>query len=309
MVRRLILDCDPGHDDAVAILLAAGTPALELVAITTVAGNQILEKTTDNALKICEIAGLEAPVAAGCSGPLAGNRLTASAIHGESGLDGPYFPPPSKQASAEHAVELMRRLLESDGPLVLVATGPLTNVATLLRKYPQVVPQIEEIVIMGGSTGRGNWTPYGEFNIVADPDAADIVFRSGVPLTMCGLNVTHQALVTPAVIEEFRAVGSGLADIVVELMTFFQQTYRSVFNMPYPPLHDPVAVARVIAGDEVVSCISRDVAIELDGRHTRGATVVDLDRVGSGTNFVQVATELRTDVFWRLVVEAVARLS
>jgi purine nucleosidase/pyrimidine-specific ribonucleoside hydrolase len=305
----VIVDCDPGHDDALAIVLAAADPRLDLLAITTVAGNQTLEKTTLNARRVCTVAGITGvPVAAGCDRPLVAELRTAPEVHGASGLEGPTFGEPTVPLAAEHAVDLMRRvLLEHPEPVTLIPTGPLTNVATLLREHPEVRPRIREIVAMGGSTDRGNVTPYGEFNIVVDPEAADLVLRCGVPVTLCGLNVTHQARVTPAVIARLRALDTDLARTCVDLMTYFAETYHRVFGFAQPPLHDPVAVARVI-DPALVECAAAPVAVELAGTHTRGATVVDLHgRTGAAAN-AQVATRLRQDAFWDLIVESVRTL-
>lgn len=305
----VILDCDPGHDDALAILLAAQHPGIELLAITTVAGNQTLEKTTLNARRVVSAAGLSGVrIAAGCDRPLHGTLRVAAEVHGESGLDGPSFGRPTVDVVDEHAVQLMRQLiLDHPEPVTLVAVGPLTNVATLLRDHPDVHPRVREIVFMGGSTGRGNVTPYAEFNVFVDPEAADLVVRSGLPVTMCGLNITHQALTTPAVLARLEALDTGLARICVELLRYFAATYRDIFGLESPPLHDPIAVARVAAPD-VVGCVRTRVAVELAGRHTRGATVVDLyGRTGVGES-VDVATRLDVSAFWDLVVGAVAAL-
>ncbi|SDW36275.1 purine nucleosidase/pyrimidine-specific ribonucleoside hydrolase [Amycolatopsis xylanica] len=304
----VVLDCDPGHDDAIAIMLAAADPALDLLAITTVAGNQTLEKTTLNARRVCTVAGITGvPIAAGCARPLAGPLRVAQDVHGESGLDGPAFGAPSVGVVDGHAVDLMHRLL-AERPVTLVPTGPLTNIATLLTRYPGDAARITEIVLMGGSTERGNTTPYAEFNIFADPEAAALVFGSGVPVTMCGLNVTHQALVTPEVVAGFEALGTELGRLCAELMTFFGATYRELFGFPAPPLHDPVAVARVI-DPALVPCVEAHVAIETAGTHTRGATVVDLDgRLGLAPN-ARVAVGLDAERFFGRVLAAVSSLS
>jgi purine nucleosidase/pyrimidine-specific ribonucleoside hydrolase len=205
--RPVIIDCDPGHDDALALLLAAGDSRLRLLGVTTVAGNQTLDKTTRNALKILALAGVaDVPVAAGCDRPLVGELTVAADIHGSSGLDGPDLDVPVAEVADVHGVELMRRLIVGAAePVTLIATGPLTNVALLLRGHPEVRPLLRRIVFMGGSTDRGNTTPYGEFNIVTDPEAADIVLRSGLPTTMIGLNVTHQALATTEIVRTVAA--------------------------------------------------------------------------------------------------------
>jgi inosine-uridine nucleoside N-ribohydrolase len=305
----VLLDCDPGHDDALAILLAAGSPAIDLLGITTVAGNQTLPKTTLNARRICTAAGITSvPIAAGRAQPLYGQLRPAPGIHGESGLDGPAFGEPAVGVEPVGAVEFLRRvILDADQPVTLVATGPLTNVAALLLAHPDVAGGLREIVVMGGSTERGNVTPYAEFNIQTDPEAAAIVVGSGLPVTLCGLNVTHQALATSAVLDRIAALGTPLARICVDLLTFFADSYRRVFGFDAPPLHDPVAVARVI-DPTVVTTVAANVVIELAGIHTRGATVIDLHQVTGRPPDTQVATSLDVDRFWQLIVTAIAAL-
>ena len=307
--QPVIIDCDPGHDDALALLLAAGDPRLRLLGVTTVAGNQTIDKTTRNALKILALAGVAGvPVAAGCDRPLVGDLTVAEDIHGSSGLDGPDLDVPVAEVADVHAVELMRRLIvESAEPVTLIATGPLTNVALLLRGHPEVIPYVRRVVFMGGSTERGNTTPYGEFNIVTDPEAADIVLRSGLPTTMIGLNVTHQALATTEVIAEFRGLGTRLGTICAELMTFFASTYRRVFGFEHPPVHDPIAVAAVL-DPSVVRTVAVPVAVELTGTYTRGATAVDLHGRTARSSNADVAVGLDVDAFWRLLMTAVRRL-
>jgi inosine-uridine nucleoside N-ribohydrolase len=304
-VTPIILDCDPGHDDAIAIMLAAGDPAVDLLAITTVAGNQTLDKTTLNALRVCTLAGVhDVPVAAGCARPLTRPLQVAEDVHGESGLDGPRFGEPAVRVTGEHAVDLVHRVLQGHPePVTLVPTGPLTNIALLLSRYPEDVPRIREIVLMGGSTERGNVSPYAEFNIFVDPEAAAIVFGSGVPVTMCGLNVTHQALVTPDVVARLEALGGAIGPVCVELMTFFASSYRELFGFQAPPLHDPVAVARVI-DPSLVECVDAHVAIEVVGEHTRGATVVDLAAAPNA----KVAVGLDVPRFWDRLLAALGNL-
>ncbi|MFI2371294.1 nucleoside hydrolase [Streptomyces sp. NPDC018833] len=305
----VIIDCDPGHDDAVAVMLAAGDPAVDLLAITTVAGNQTLEKTTLNARRVCTVAGITGvPVAAGCARPLVRPLTVADDVHGESGLDGPRFPAPAVDVVPEHAVELMHRILtEHPEPVTLVPTGPLTNVALLLTRYPDAVAHIREIVFMGGSTERGNRTPAAEFNVYVDPEAADIVLGSGVPVTMCGLNVTHQALATPEVLARLEALGTELSRVCAELLTYFASTYRQLWGFTAPPVHDPVAVARVI-DPQTVRCVDAHVAVELSGRYTRGATVVDLHGYTGRPVNARVAVCLDADRFWDRVIAAVDTL-
>ncbi|MFE9259166.1 nucleoside hydrolase [Streptomyces sp. NPDC006879] len=309
MAVPIIIDCDPGHDDALAILLAAGDPAVDLLAITTVAGNQTLAKTTLNARRVCTLAGIDAvPIAAGCDRPLLQPLVVAEDVHGESGLDGPRFPEPTVHTVTEHAVDLIHRVLnDHPEPVTLVPTAPLTNIALLLTRYPQDAARIREIVLMGGSTTRGNRTPAAEFNIFVDPEAADLVFRSGVPVTMCGLNVTHQALATPDVLARLEGLDTELAQVCVQMLTSYASAYRRLWGFSHPPVHDPVAVARVI-DPGIVRCTRANVSVELRGQYTRGATVVDIHRYLDRPLNAQVALELDTERFWDRLVGAVRAL-
>jgi inosine-uridine nucleoside N-ribohydrolase len=298
----ILLDCDPGHDDAVAILLAAGRrDAVDLRAVTTVGGNAELAKVTLNARRVLTLAGVtDVPVAAGAAGPRRGDLITALEVHGESGLDGAELPEPAMELDPRDAVELM----VERGPATVVATGPLTNVAALLERSPQTV---QEIVWMGGSTGRGNTRPYAEFNALVDPEAAEIVFSSGVPLTMVGLNLTHQAQATPEVVERLRAVGNPAAQAAIGWLSFFADTYRTVYGMAGPPVHDACALALVI-DSSVVRSVDAFVAIETEGRWTRGATVVDLHGRLERPPNARVAMELDVARFWDIVVDAIGSL-
>jgi purine nucleosidase/pyrimidine-specific ribonucleoside hydrolase len=299
----VILDCDPGHDDLLAIVLAAANPAIELLAITTVAGNGTLERTTANARATCELAGIEGvPVAAGAARPLVAPTRIAANVHGESALEGAVLPSGDAiPLRPEHAVELMARIIRAhERPVTLIPTGPLTNVALLLRTHRDLVSRIEQIVLMGGTMGAGNTTPVAEFNIVVDPEAADIVVGSGIPVTICGLDVTHQALATGEVTDRIAAQETTLARTVAELLRYFGDRYRRLWGFPAPPVHDPVAVARVI-DPAVVGCIDAHVDIELTGTHTRGMTVCD--RHAAEPN-ARVATTLDVERFWALLTDA-----
>jgi inosine/uridine nucleosidase len=307
--RPTIVDCDPGHDDAIALLLAAANPALDLRAITTVAGNGELDKVTLNARRICTLAGIrDVPIAAGADAPLARGLETAADVHGASALDGPDLPEPDVPLDPRPAHDLIADVAsETDEPLTLVAIGPLTNVAVALDRHPDLAPRLREIIVMGGSTGRGNRAPYAEFNIWADPEAADRVFRSGVPVTMVGLNLTHQALATPPVVDRLRALDSDVARVVVGWITFFGSTYEDLWGFAGPPIHDACAVALAI-DPTLMRCVESFVAIETEGRWTRGATVVDLhDRLHETPN-ASVALDLDAERFWDLVIDAVRSL-
>jgi purine nucleosidase len=305
----VILDCDPGHDDALAILLAAGDPRIDLRAITAVAGNQTLAKTSRNARRVCTVAGItDVPIAAGCDRPLSGALRTAGDVHGDSGLDGPRFGEPTVPLDDRHAVELMHDVVQaSDRPVTLVGVGPLTNLATYLRRFPDDRERIAGVEIMGGSTERGNAAPYAEFNVLVDPEAAHEVLHSGLPTVWHGLNVTHQATATEAVLDRLRGLDTPLAATCVELLTFFGATYRRLFGFDAPPVHDPVTIAH-LADPATVACAEVPMRIELVGEHTRGATVVDLTgRTGWERN-ASVGLTLDHGRFWDRMVAAVERL-
>ncbi|HEX2104437.1 MAG TPA: nucleoside hydrolase [Solirubrobacteraceae bacterium] len=310
MTLPCILDCDPGHDDALAILLAAASPALDLRAITTVAGNGTLEQVTRNARAVCTLAGVrDVPIAAGADRPLRRPLETAAHVHGESALDGPALPAPRVPLDPRPAGRLIADVLAAaDEPVTLIPTGPLTNMAALLDAEPGLVRErVAGLVLMGGATGRGNHTPYAEFNVYVDPEAAERVLAAGVPVTMVGLNLTHQAIATSEVLARLRALDTELARVVAGWMTFFRSTYRELWGMPGPPVHDACAVALAI-DPGLVRCVDAFVAVETEGRWTRGATVVDLHgRLGREPN-ARVAMELDTGRFWKLVLDAVERL-
>lgn len=307
--RKIIIDCDPGHDDAIAILLAAGTPQIELVGITTVAGNAEVEKTTRNALKVCEIAGIrDVPVVKGCGQPMVRKRETAADIHGDSGMDGPVLPEPTRQVENEHAVDfIIRKLLESDGDITLVPVGPLTNIAMAMRREPAILPKIQEIVLMGGGT-FGNWTPAAEFNIFVDAEAAKVVFESGVPITMMGLDLTHQALATYEVADRIAKIDNPAGKFVSELLVFFRKTYLEVFGFEHPPVHDVCSVAYCI-DPSVVECRKLRVDIETRGELTYGMTVVDVNGVTGREPNVNVAMKLDHAKFWNMVTAALQHFS
>src|SRR3954453_10757185 len=310
MATPIILDCDPGHDDAVALLLAAGNDAIDLLAVTTVAGNCPLELATLNARRVAALAGLDGvPIAAGAAGPLRGELVTAPDIHGETGLDGYELTTGEVPLDPRGALELMADTLEAAAePVTLVPTGPLTNVALLLQARPDLRERIGEIVLMGGSTGRGNTTPAAEFNIFVDPEAAALVFESGLPITMIGLNLTHQALATPEIVQRIEALPGEPARAVAAWMRFFGSRYERVFGAFAPPVHDPCTIALLIDPD-VMTCVDTFVAVETDGRWTRGMTVVDLHHRYERPPNAKVGMELDAPRFWDLVIGALERLA
>jgi inosine-uridine nucleoside N-ribohydrolase len=302
----VILDCDPGHDDAIALLLALASPELEVLGVTTVYGNQTLEKTTANALRVLDLVDRhDVLVAAGADRPLERELTVAAHVHGESGLDGPTLPPPGRRPSAQHAVDFMvERIVGCPHPVTLVPTGPLTNVALLLDRIGG--DNVERIVLMGGAVAEGNMTPAAEFNIWADPEAAALVFASGLDVTMIGLDVTHRAVTTPAVQERLRATGN-VGGFVADLVDFFSVYHRETYGWDGAPIHDAVAVAHVL-WPNLVTTVDRNVQIELQSELCRGRTVVDLwNRTGRPQN-AHVGIDLDTDRFFELLVERIGRL-
>jgi inosine-uridine nucleoside N-ribohydrolase len=301
-VTRVLLDCDPGHDDAIALLLALASPELDLVGVTTVAGNQTLEKTTANALRVLEHVGrTEIPVAAGADRPLIREPRVAVHVHGETGLDGPDLPPPSGPPLEQHAVDF---LAERAAGATLVAVGPLTNVALLLALRPEARP--ERIVLMGGAIAEGNITPAAEFNIWADPEAAARVFASGTDVTMVGLDVTHKALMTPAHADELRGAGRA-GKLVAELFDFYHGFHQRTYGLPGSPIHDALALAHVF-DPSLLALRDRHVAIDCESQLSRGRTVVDLwQRTGNEPN-AHVAVGVDGERFIRILVERISSL-
>jgi purine nucleosidase/pyrimidine-specific ribonucleoside hydrolase len=299
MSTPILLDCDPGHDDAIALLLALGSDELELRGVTTVAGNQTLEKTTANAIRVLELVGrAEVLVAAGAGRPLVREPRVAADVHGETGLDGPDLPPPQADPSPQHAVDFLAERIEG---ATLVATGPLTNVALLLAHYPEAKP--ERIVLMGGAIAEGNVTPAAEFNIWADPEAAQRVFTSGLEITMVGLDVTHKALVNP---DQLR--GSGrIGEVVAELLEFYGGFHRSVYGWDGSPIHDAVAVAHVI-DPELLEVERLNVRIDTESELCRGRTVVDVWRRTGLEPTANVAVGIDPERFVDLLQQRLARL-
>lgn len=307
--RRVILDCDPGHDDAMAILLAAASPTIELEGITIVAGNQTLEKTALNARRVCSVAEIrDIPIVPGADRPLRREPVIAAEIHGASGLDGPTWGASTVDLDPRHAVDfiLERAGAPDERPLTIVAVGPLTNIALALERQPGVVERIDRIAIMGGAIGLGNWTPSAEFNIYADPEAAAAVIGSGVPITLVPLEVTHLALATDSVIERIGALGSAVSQMAVALMRYFAETYERVFGFEAPAVHDPCAVAAII-DPALVPTRSMNVAVDTTSELSLGRTVCDVHGVTGRAPNVDVAVDLDVSGFWDLMVSALDR--
>jgi len=305
--QPIILDCDPGLDDAFAILLAAASPAIDLRAITTVAGNHTVDRMTLNARRICTVAGITGvPIAEGCDRPLVRAQVVGSDIHGESGLDGPVFGPPTVPVDPRHAVDLIVELLmASGGEIALVPIGPLTNVATAMRREPRIVPKIRHISLMGGAWGLGNRTPAAEFNIVVDPEAARIVFESGAPITMCGLELTHQVIATPEIIERIAALDSPVGDMSAAMLRFYASTTSRRRRSFGPALHDPTAVAWLI-DPTMFETEPMHVDVETHAEFSYGRTLVDVDDVLGLPRNVLVPTRIDAARFWDLLIDALA---
>ena len=305
MSTPIVIDCDPGHDDAIAILLALASPEVELRGITTVAGNQTLDKTTRNALKVLELADrTDVPVAAGADRPLVRELRTAANVHGESGLDGPDLPEPTTKPVDGHAADLLAEWLEPG--VVLVPTGPLTNVALLLERHPEVKKRLERIVWMGGAIAEGNVTPAAEFNAFVDPEAAAAVFASGIPVTMIGLDITHKALFDAGHAERLRGTGAA-GRAVAELADFFLEFHRQRYRFDGAPIHDAMAVAHVI-DPTFVETLHCNVAMELASQFCDGRTVVDRWLVTDRPVNAHVGIDVAAQRFLELLVERISSL-
>jgi ribosylpyrimidine nucleosidase len=300
--RKIILDCDPGHDDAVAIMMAARHPKLDLLGITVVAGNQTLAKTAVNALNVCQYLDIDVPVFAGCSIPMVRQRqVIADNIHGKTGLDGPVFEPLTKQLDSRHAVQfIIETLMKSDGDVTLVPTGPLTNIAMAMRLEPKIVDKIYEIVLMGGSYQLGNVTPAAEFNIFADAEAAYVVFTSERPIVMMGLDLTRQALCYPKIVECMRSIDNKAGKLFADLMQYFCMTQKKVFGWEGGPLHDPTTIAYLIDP----SCIeTKEMFSEVEIRSEKcyGRTLCDYFGMTGKAPNSKVAVKLDVEKYWSIV--------
>ena len=307
MAVPIILDTDPGHDDAIALLLALASPEVELLGVTTVAGNQTLEKTTANALKVLEyVKRTDVPVYAGAVRPLVREPWVAEFVHGETGLDGPELPDPDTEPAPGHAVDFLARQLEERDGVVLVPVGPLTNIGLLLATYTGIEQRIARIVLMGGSIAEGNVTPAAEFNIWADPEAAQRVFASGVDVTMVGLDVTHKALLYPDAVERLRASGR-VGKLVAELYDFYHAHHVRMYGWDGSPVHDALAVAHVVR-DDLVRTAHRHVLVDIGLEPSRGRTYVDLwKRTGNEPN-AHVGVDVEGPAFIQFLARRLASL-
>jgi inosine-uridine nucleoside N-ribohydrolase len=307
-VTRVVFDCDPGHDDAIALALALASPELELLGVTTVAGNQTLAKTTANAIRVLDHLGRQdMPVAAGAERPLVRERSVAAEVHGETGLDGPDLPPPARHAVREHAIDwIADQLATQPLPVTLVATGPLTNVALLLARHPQRRDKLERVVLMGGAIGEGNVTPAAEFNIWADPEAARRVFSGELDLTMVGLDVTHKALMRQEHADRLAAAGRA-GRLVADLYGFYVGHHRRKYAWGGAPVHDALAMAHVIDPTllHVADC---GVRVDTGSALSRGRTYVDRWGATDWEVNCRVAVDVDAERFLEMLVGRIARL-
>ena len=311
MSRKIIIDTDPGQDDAVAILLALAAPELDLLGITAVAGNVPLSLTEVNARKICELAGRsDVPVFAGCDAPMGRPLVTAEHVHGKSGLDGIDLPAPTMPLQDQHGVDFIIDTLrrEAPGTVTLCPIGPLTNIATAFERAPDIVERVQEIVLMGGAYFEvGNITPAAEFNIYVDPEAAQIVFRSGVPIVVMSLDVTHKALTTAAHVQGFRDMDTAVGHAVAAWTDFFERFDKEKYGSAGAPLHDPCTIAYLIQPD-LFSGRQINVEIEVQSELTRGMTVADWWGVTDRPANALFIGDVDADAFFALLTERIATL-
>lgn len=308
MASPIIIDCDPGVDDAIALLLAFGLD-LPVAGITTVAGNVPLSLTYPNARKICALASrTDIPVFEGCPRPLIRPLATAEEVHGASGLQGANFPAPPLPNTSQHSVNfLIQQLLNADEPIRIAALGPLTNLAVAIIQCPQIVDHIDQLVIMGGAMGQGNITPAAEFNIYVDPHAAHVVLSANIPTTLITLDVTHTVLTTPERLSDIRAVGNQVSAAAAGMLSFYGQNDLARYGLPGAPLHDPCVLAYLYK-PELFTTREVAVSVEMTGEHTLGRTVVDW--YGNGQNStIQVAESIDTNGLYQLLIEALSCFS
>ncbi len=301
--QKIILDCDPGHDDAIALLVACFSNTLDLIAVTTCSGNQTVEKTTRNANNLLNFfQKRDIPLVKGHPNPIVRPSRICPEIHGESGLDGFDFPKYKEEYPDIEACDfLIKTILDNPG-VIVVTTGPMTNLGLAIKKEPRIVKNIKKIVLMGGSTGEGNITKAAEFNILVDPEAADICFKSGVPLRMLGLNVTRKILVTDEVVEEAKKIGTKGSDLFVKLMKVFNENQRNFFGLEAGPLHDPATIISLI-GKKAFIFEKMHVEIDTSNSELAGKTICSKD----GDLNVEVATEVNIYEYWNEIFNHLRR--
>ena len=305
MRRKIILDCDPGHDDAIAIMLAGINPQIELLGISVTSGNQTIEKTARNAFNVARYLDINCPIAVGNGFPIVREREICEAIHGESGLDGFTFPEYKYEYDSRDAVNFIIDLCLAHEKVTVVTTGPMTNLALALRVNPLIKEHIEEIIFMGGSTTNGNVTPAAEFNILCDPEAAYIVLKSGIPTKMVGLNVTRKVMVIPEAIERMDKINNKASKLFVDLMRVFSANQMKTFKS-YGPLHDPVTIVSLIDNE----CVKyQDMNVEIDISHgtSYGRTNCDGYDYQKKEHNCQVAVDIDVNKFWDIIEDNIKR--
>lgn len=304
-MKQILLDCDPGHDDMAAIILACAAPEIELLGITTSAGNQTAEKTFSNARKVLALIGREdVRVYRGCLTPLVKPLTTAPQIHGKSGLDGAELPGPSVPEEKEHAVDFLYRTIAAHPGLAVVITGPMTNIAMLLKKEPEIAGKIGRFVVMGGTHAMSNITPAAEFNIYVDPEAAQIVFHSGVPVTLVTLDVSNRALFTEEDLDRLGTEGGRVSKTVAGLIRFFLQANNRRYQLGGAPLHDPMTIAWLLR-PEVLTTKEVAVNVETKGEFTRGRTVFDFYGITGQKPNIEVSVDFDLSLFKKMIFDAV----
>ena len=301
MNRKILLDCDPGHDDAIAILLAGQKKYFNLLGITTVSGNQTIEKTTQNAINLTEFLKIDVPIAMGASDPICRKRMNCPEIHGESGLDGFEFPKYSKKCDSRNAIKLMEDILLSNDKVTVITTGPMTNLGMAIKHNKEILKHIDEIIFMGGSTTDGNVTPAAEFNILVDPEAADIVLTSGVPIRMIGLNITRTVLVRKSAVERMRKINNQTSKLFVALMEVFNRNQASFFGLTEGgPLHDPITIASMI-DDNLITWKNMNVKVDTSHSPLEGKTYCEEKEPHN----CKVAMAIDINRFWDIIEEGI----
>ena len=303
--RKIIIDCDPGHDDAIALMMAYNNPKLDLLGITIVAGNQTLEKTRQNGLNVCQALNIEVPVYAGMSLPMVREQVVAANVHGETGLDGPVFGPLKIKAEDKHAISyIIETLMASDGDITLVPVGPLTNIAMAMRIEPRIIPKIQEIVLMGGAYSIGNFTPSAEFNFYADPEAARVVFTSGAPIVMMGLDLTNQTICTKDIIKRMEAIGNKASALFSDIMNFVLKSQKEAFGLDGGPLHDATCIA-YLTEPSLFTVKSMYTEIDIKSELCYGRSVCDVLDVLKKPHNTKLGMNIDVDEFWNMVEKCI----
>ena len=301
---KIILDCDPGHDDAVAIILAGLSPKIDLLGITVAAGNQTIEKTSMNALNVARFIGLDVPIAIGCQDPMVVPRVICSEVHGESGLDGYAFPNYPKDFDKRHACQFIVDTVMNNDDVTIVTCGPMTNLAIAMKLEPKIIKRIKQVILMGGSIDHGNTSPAAEFNIMCDAEAAHVVFTSGIPVKMIGLNVTRKVLVRDEVIERIATIDNKVSDMFVKLMKVFNENQRKTFGIEAGPLHDPVTIVSLI-DEDVVKFEKMNVEIDINHGSSYGRTNCDVFDYLHKVKNADVAMDIDIDKYWDIIYNAI----